>query len=252
MSKIFGYARVSAKDQNLDRQLESLEKCGCDLILKDKLSGKDTNRPEYQLLKKVVNSGDTVIFCELDRLGRNYDDIKNEIQFFDNKGVFIEFLDFPMPKTGDITMDKMLRDQVVNTLAYVAQKEREKINKRQKDGIAVMPVKNGKKYSSKTGNFTGRPSIDYPSNWTEVYAEWKNKSITAKKAMEKLGLKRGPFYKLAKDYESKEIKKKNRYVECFVVEINTDNAKVVFTVHPDAMTDEAIEKIKRTAETKKG
>ncbi len=196
MSKIFGYARVSSKDQNLDRQLEALSKSGCELILKDKLSGKDTNRPEYQLLKKVVNSGDTVIFCELDRLGRNYDDIKNEIQFFDNKGVLVEFLDFPMPKTGDVTMDKMLRDQVVNTLAYVAQKEREKIRMRQAQGIQALKDRNN-------GKGIGRPKTDRPSNFEEVYNEWKAGSITAKVAMEKLGLKRTTFYSLVKEYEGR-------------------------------------------------
>lgn len=203
--KIYGYIRVSTKEQNEARQENQLKEKGCDLVLMDKLTGKDFDRPNYNLLKQVVREGDKVIFTELDRLGRDYDQIKEEIRYFDNLGVEIDFLDFPMPTTNDPLINKMLRDQIINTLAYVAQKELEKNKARRMQGIASMPIdeKTGKKKSSKTGRVTGRPKTEITQQFIEVYNQWKKKEITGVKAMDQLGLKRNTFYRLVKEYENK-------------------------------------------------
>ncbi|MDB2050322.1 recombinase family protein [Clostridium perfringens] len=203
--KIYGYIRVSTKEQNEARQEMQLKEKGCDLVLMDKSTGKDFDRPNYNLLKKVVIEGDKVIFTELDRLGRDYDQIKEEIRYFDNLGVEIDFLDFPMPTTNDPLINKMLRDQIINTLAYVAQKELEKNKARRTQGIESMPIdeKTGKKKSSKTGRVTGRPKTEITQEFIQVYKQWKNKEMTAVKAMELLGLKRNTFYRLVKEYENK-------------------------------------------------
>lgn len=205
--KIYGYIRVSTKDQNVSRQEKQLEEKGCDLVLIDKATGKDFNRPNYQLLKQVVREGDKIIFTELDRLGRNYDQIKEEIRYFDNIGVDVDFLDFPMPVTSDPLIDKMLRDQIINTLAYVAQKELEKNRIRRIQGLQAMPIdlKTGKKMSLKTGRTIGRPKTEITEDFKKIYNRWKNKELTAVKSMELLGLKRNTFYRLVKEYED-EIK----------------------------------------------
>lgn len=204
---LYGYIRVSTKEQNEARQEKQLKDKGCELILIDKSTGKNFDRPQYKLLKQVVREGDKIIFTELDRLGRNYDEIKKEIQEFESKGVEIDFLDFPMPITNDQLINKMLRDQVINTLAYVAQKELEKNRLRRTQGIESMPIdeKTGKRKSSKTGNVVGRPKTEITDEFVKVYKQWKNKEITAVKSMEILGLKRNTFYRLVKEYENKNI-----------------------------------------------
>ena len=205
--KVYGYIRVSTKGQNESRQEQQLKEKGCDLILMDKTTGKDFDRPNYKLLKQVVREGDKVIFTELDRLGRNYDQIKEEIRYFDNLRVEVDFLDFPMPTTSDPLINKMLRDQIINTLAYVAQKELEKNKVRRSQGIESMPIdkKTGKKISLKTGRVTGRPKAEITEDLKKIYKRWKNKELTAVKSMDLLGLKRNTFYRLVKEYEN-EIK----------------------------------------------
>ena len=204
--RTYGYIRVSTKYQNEARQEQQLRQKGCDLILMDKATGKDFDRPQYKLLKQVVREGDKVIFTELDRLGRSYYEIKKEIQEFDRKGVEIDFLDFPMPITNDQLINKMLRDQIINTLAYVAQKELEKNKVRRTQGIEAMPIdeRTGKRKSSKTGNVVGRPKIEITDEFVKVYKQWKNRELTAVKSMELLGLTRSTFYRLVKEYENKE------------------------------------------------
>lgn len=205
--KVYGYIRVSTKEQNEARQEQQLKEKGCNLILMDKATGKDFDRPNYKLLKQVVREGDKVIFTELDRLGRNYDQIKEEIRYFDNIGVEVDFLDFPMPTTSDPLINKMLRDQIINTLAYVAQKELEKNKCRRSQGIESMPIdkKTGKRISLKTGRVTGRPKTEITEDFIRIYNQWKNKELTAVKSMDLLGLKRNTFYRLVKEYEN-EIK----------------------------------------------
>lgn len=203
--KIYGYIRVSTKEQNESRQENQLKEKGCDLILIDKSTGKDFERPNYKLLKQVVREGDKIIFTELDRLGRDYDQIKEEIRYFDNMGVEVDFLDFPMTVTNDQLINKMLRDQIINTLAYVAQKELEKNKARRSQGIESMPVceVTGKRKSIKTGKVIGRPKTVITEDFISVYNSWKEKEITAVKAMELLDLKRNTFYRLVKEHENK-------------------------------------------------
>lgn len=98
---------------------------------------------------------------------------------------------------------RFIADLVLQILSYTAEKERENTRKRQAQGIAVMPVVNGKKVSSKTGNPIGRPNAEYPERWSGIYNDWKLGSITATAAMEILGLKRTTFYKLVKSYEAR-------------------------------------------------
>lgn len=212
MSRIVGYARVSSKEQNLSRQIEALKNYGVqeENILTDKASGKDLNRPAYISLKigfgKLVR-GDTLVIKSLDRLSRNKNDIQDELRYFQQVGIRVVVLDLP---TTMICVDEqnswildMISNILIEVISSIAEQERLSIKTRQAEGIAVMPVRNGKRYSRKTGRYTGRPKTEYPDNWDEVFEQWQTKKITASKAMQLLGLKRNTFYRLASAYSKK-------------------------------------------------
>lgn len=215
---VYGYARVSTKEQNLERQIEQLRQYVTDErnIITDKQSGKDFNRMGYNLLvgtpttAHLLHEGDLLIICSLDRLGRNYTEIREQWEHITRTlKADIKVLDMPLLDTTESTgssLDKrFVSDLVLQILSYVAEKERESLLKRQRQGIDVMPIVNGKRVSLKKGKgATGRPNATYPDNWEPVYADWQAGKITAVKAMEQLGLKRTTFYKLAKNYKKGE------------------------------------------------
>lgn len=210
MSKIVGYARVSTKEQNLDRQLAALRQFVDDeFIVKDKASGKDFDRPGYQSLKHGIGKlvrGDTLYIKSLDRLSRNKDEAKKELQYFKENGIRLKIIDLPTTMADFPDNQAWVLDMVTNILIEVytsiAENERETIRKRQREGLDAMPIDNmtGKKRSKKTGRCIGRPRSSYPPNWNEVYTKWKSKEITAVDAMATLNLKPNTFYKLAKEY----------------------------------------------------
>ena len=202
MGKIFGYARVSSKEQNLDRQIDALREYGItderDIVI-DKVSGKDFNRNGYKLLTtQLLRPGDTLVIKELDRLGRNMDQIKKEWNSLVQRDINIIVIDTPILNTsGKTDLEKTLISNIVfELLSYMAEKEREKIRQRQAEGIKALKDRNG-------GKGIGRPKTDIPNNFEEVYNSWKAGSITAKVAMEQLNLKRTTFYKLVKEHEEK-------------------------------------------------
>lgn len=207
MNRTYGYARVSTKDQNLDRQLKALHDAGVEErdILIDKQSGKDFNRQSYKMLtEKLLREGDTLVILSIDRLGRNYTEIREQWELITKTmSANIKVLDMPLLDTTNTeNLDsRFIADLVLQILSYVAEKERENTRKRQRQGIDVMPVVNGKKVSNKTGRATGRPSATFPDNWKEIYTQWKADQITAVKAMEILNLTKSTFYNLVKRYE---------------------------------------------------
>lgn len=204
MKKTYGYTRVSTKEQNLDRQIDGI----CNYckehnikidndreIIKEKISGKDFKREGYLALKEsLLRPGDTLIIKELDRLGRNMAMIKEEWQDLQKRDIEIVVIDTPILNTvGKTDLEKTLISNIVfELLSYMAEKERLKIRQRQAEGIAACKAK---------GIKLGRPGIEYPSNWKEVYTNWKDEEITAVKAMELTGLKKNSFYNLVKKYE---------------------------------------------------
>lgn len=198
MKKIYGYARVSSKEQNLDRQIESLKRYGVEErdIITDKQSGKDFNREGYITLKNsLLREGDILVIKELDRLGRNMDQIKQEWQELEKLGVNIVVLDNPVLNTkGKTDLERKLIGNIIfELLTYMAQKEREKIKQRQREGIDAAKA---------LGKHLGRPRAIYPDNWSEVYPKWKKGEIKAVEAMELMGLKKNTFYNLIKRLEN--------------------------------------------------
>lgn len=199
-TRTYYYARVSSKEQNLDRQIEAFKALGADErdIITDKESGKDLNRTGYTALKNaMLRKGDTLIVKSLDRLSRNKTDIKNELQFFKDNGIRLKVIDLPttmmdLPQ-GQEWVFEMVNNILIEVLGTIAEQERKTIKARQSEGIAAAK-KNGKKL--------GRPALTYPDNWKKVYADWKDGKITAKVAMELTDTKRTSFYKLVQMTES--------------------------------------------------
>lgn len=213
---IYGYARVSTAEQNLDRQISALLAYGIPskYIFADKASGKDFCRKSYNALVGTETSvpllrrGDLLVIYSIDRLGRNYGEIRNQWQHLTgDMGVDIKVLDMPLLDTrcvGGNDLDRrFVSDLVLQILSYVADKERANTLSRQRQGIDVMPIdpQTGKKISKKTGRPTGRPSAQYPDNWAEVYTRWQHGELTAVAAMRQLGLSRSTYYKLVNSYK---------------------------------------------------
>lgn len=147
MSLVF-YARVSSKEQNLDRQLARAKEVKADRIFSDKLSGKTTNRPGLKGLLNFVREGDTVEVLSLDRLSRNYQDIQRLVQQLKDKEVKLVVDDLPQTHTGNKLVDQFMLDMMINLMGFVAQNEREKIKERQRQGI---------EQAKKHGAYKGRP-----------------------------------------------------------------------------------------------
>lgn len=193
-SRVYAYARVSSKEQNLDRQYVALMAQGVEKrnIVIDKESGKDLDRKGYQLLKGgLLRRGDTLIIMSLDRLSRSKSDIKKELEYFRNEGIRLKVLDIPttmadLPVGQEWVFD-MVNNLLIEVLSTIAEQERASIRKRQAEGIAAAKAK---------GVEMGRPKAQKPPNWEEVIGQWKAGEITATKAMELTGTKRTTFYKL--------------------------------------------------------
>ncbi len=221
-TRIYGYARVSTKEQNLDRQLAALREVVPDErnIITDKQSGKTFDRKGYNNLvgtdatNSMLREGDTLVILSLDRLGRDYAEIQKQWKYITQTlGVKIKVLDMPVldTDTDGKLESKLISDIVLQLLAFVAEKERKSTLDRQRQGIDAMPygeelTRDGrpKKVSRKTKKTVGRPQIAFPDGWEQCYADWKGGKLTAKAAMEQLELKRSTFYKLAKIYSERE------------------------------------------------
>lgn len=198
--RIFGYARVSSKEQNLDRQILELRKyVPEDRILVDKASGKNLERESYQALKGPLGlrTGDILYITSLDRLSRNKTEIKQELQWFQDNGIRLKILDLPtslieIPE-GQVWILEMIQNILIEVLASIAEQERLTIRKRQQDGIDAARVK---------GKHLGRPRLQTPENFNEVYAQWKAGCITGRTAQRNLGISSASFYRLVKRKEA--------------------------------------------------
>lgn len=199
-AKIFGYIRVSSKDQNFDRQIDSLKKYVPDIrdIYSDKLSGKNFERPGYKSLKYTLRSGDTLYIHSLDRLGRNKEEVKNELQELTNNGVIVRILDVPTSlmdysQFGSLqkSIMEMVNNILIEVLATMAESERVRIKERQKEGIVAAHARNVK---------FGRPKKHLPDSWNEDISKWNAGEVTAVSLMKKYNLSSTTFYRKIKEY----------------------------------------------------
>ena len=194
-NKVFGYARVSSKEQNEERQLNAFKEFSIDErdIYVDKQSGKDFNRDNYLVLKHILRENDLLVIKSIDRLGRNYNMIIEEWKdITQNIKADIVVIDMPLLDTRNNKdlLGTFISDLILQILSYVAEQERTFIKQRQKEGIENA-LNKGVKF--------GRPKIEKPANFDNVICQWKKKEIKSKDAMIMLNLKPNTFYNLLKD-----------------------------------------------------
>ena len=193
---IYAYGRVSAADQNLNRQIDSFIQYGVKKpqIYTDKKSGKDFERENYRRLKTVLKSGDLLVVKSIDRLGRNYDMIIEEWSDITRRiGADIFVMDMPLLDTRtnrENLTGKLISDLVLQILSYVAQKERENIKVRQREGIAA---------AKRRGVRFGRPEIVQPTDFFATAAQFKSGMITREEALARTGMKKSTFYSRLKN-----------------------------------------------------
>ena len=193
----YGYARVSSKDQNERRQLDTLLDFGVqrEKIYVDKQSGKDFNREKYKRLMRKMQKGDTLIIKSIDRLGRNYDEILEQWRILTKeKQIAIVVLDMPLLDTGqakDLT-GTLIADIVLQLLSYVAQTERELIRQRQAEGIAAAKAR-GVKF--------GRKAMAVPTAFEDCKNRWLQGQITSRQAAKMLQVSQSTFIRWAKRTE---------------------------------------------------
>lgn len=180
------YVRVSTIEQNESRQLEGLKKYNIDKIFQEKVSAKDTNRSQLQIMLEFAREGDTIYVWDFSRLAGSTKDLLNIVEQLERKKIHLrsikENLDTSTP-TGKL---------MLTMIGAINEFERANLLERQKEGIAIAKMR---------GKFKGRKAIKYPDNWNEIHLKWEKRELTASKAMELLGLKRNTFYKLLKQYD---------------------------------------------------
>lgn len=205
MGKVYGYIRVSTREQNEHRQWIALQKAtvGKQNIFLDKQSGKDFERPEYQRMVRKMKKDDLLYIKSIDRLGRNYGEIIEQWRILTKeKGVDIVVLDMPLLDTrrGKDLMGTFLSDIVLQVLSFVAENERSNIHQRQAEGIAAAKAR-GVKF--------GRPPKELPDNFRKVYEQWKIGEITGLTAARLCKMPMSTFRYRVKVFERREMKASN-------------------------------------------
>ena len=194
---VYGYIRVSTREQNEDRQRIALRRAGVPdkNIYMDKQSGKDFDRPRYKVMVRRLRRDDLLYIKSIDRLGRDYEEVLEQWRYLTKeKNVDIVVLDMPLLDTrrGRDLMGAFLADIVLQVLSFVAENERANIRQRQAEGIAAAKAR---------GVHFGRDALPLPDNFYEVYGEWKAKRMTIQQAAEACGLPRSTFYDKVQKHE---------------------------------------------------
>lgn len=197
VGNIYGYIRVSTKEQNEDRQLLALHDVGVQdkNIYLDKQSGKDFARTQYQRLVRRLRKDDLLYIKSIDRLGRNYEEILQQWRILTkDKGVDIVVIDMPLLDTrrGKDLMGTFLSDIVLQVLSFVAENERTNIHQRQAEGIAAARAR---------GVRFGRPPLPLPDNFYDVHKAWRAKKLTLKEAARECNMPQGTFYSKVRKIE---------------------------------------------------
>ena len=196
---IYGYIRVSTRDQNTDRQFIALKEYGIkpENILTDKMSGKDFNRPAYRRLLKRIHKGDCLVIKSIDRLGRNYKDIIKQWQHITKDiGADIKVLDMPILDTRQHKdlLGTFISDMVLQLLSYVAENERVNIKQRQAEGIAA---------AKERGVRFGRPTTYDIEKYAPIFERVKAKELTPKQAMAQIGCAKSTYYRIQNQLKRK-------------------------------------------------
>ena len=203
MGSVYGYVRVSTKEQKEDRQMIALRELGVpeNNIFMDKQSGKDFERPQYRRLVRRLKRDDLLYVKSIDRLGRNYEEIQNQWRVLTKeKGVDIVVIDMPLLDTrrGKDLVGTFLSDIVLQVLSFVAENERTDIRRRQAEGIAAAQAR---------GVRFGRPPVPLPTNFGEICLQWRSGKLSVSQASDACGMPRSTFFYRARLYEAAELQK---------------------------------------------
>lgn len=207
MSKI-GYARVSTIQQNEERQIKMLKDYGCDKIFIDKQSGKDFNRAEYQKMKRYVRENDVIVFVELDRLGRNKEEINEEWDYFINKNIDIVVLDMPILDTTKYQDDlgKLLLNLAKEIISYNAEQERIRILERQRQGIEI--AKRQGKYKRRSKSYSPDSKNEEKRRVYYLVVQYLKEKKPIKQISEELSISRDTVYRIKKELRSETANEK--------------------------------------------
>jgi DNA invertase Pin-like site-specific DNA recombinase len=193
---IFGYVRVSTREQNEDRQLDAMARLSIPAshLFVEKQSGKDFDRPQYGKMLRKMKKDDLLYIKSIDRLGRNYEEILEQWRILTKeKGVDIVVLDMPLLDTrrGKDLMGTFLSDIVLQVLSFVAENERDAIRQRQAEGIIAAKTR---------GVRFGRPEQELPENFEIIVAAWERREIDLADALRRSGLSRSTFYRRVRQF----------------------------------------------------
>lgn len=201
---IYAYLRVSTKEQNLERQLIAVKEYRASMldenIYSDKQTGKNFNRPAYEALKKKLRPGDELIIKELDRLGRNKKMIKEELEWFRKNKIIVRILNLPttlIDFQGQEWIFDMVNNILVEVMTSIAEEEVTKRESRQKEGIAAMPIVDGKRTSMITGRPMGNPGKDL-KEFPKFFEKTKKGELSVSESCRQLGISRTHWYRLCK------------------------------------------------------
>lgn len=194
-----GYARVSTLNQNIERQIKQLEAYGCERIYIDKSSGKDLNRTEYKKMKSFARDSDTIVFVELDRLGRNKDEINQEWDYFINKNIDIVVLDMPILDTTKYqdSLGKLLLSLAKEIIAYNAEQERLRILERQRQGIEI--AKREGRYKGRGASYSPNAKDKNKRRTYYLVLEYLKKKKPIKQIGDELGISRTTIYRIKEE-----------------------------------------------------
>lgn len=203
MGNVYGYCRVSSRDQNEDRQLVAMREMDVPEgnIFVDKQSGKDFNRPEFKRLMRKIRPNDLIIVKSIDRLGRNYREIQEKWKFITmERRVDLYVIDMPMLDTRreKNLLGTFISDLVLTLLSYVAENERVNIRQRQAEGIAAAKAR-GVRFGRKPG--------ELPGNFDEVRERWRRKEINVTQAARECGMPQTTFYERVRKIEKENSSK---------------------------------------------
>lgn len=194
--RVFGYVRVSARDQHLDRQLAAMEQAGIpqNQLYMDKQSGKDFKRPAYCRMVRRLRTGDLLVIKSIDRLGRNYDEIIEQWRFLTKeRGVDIRVLDMPLLDTTHAKdlLGTFIADLTLQVLSYCAHAERDNTRQRQMEGIASAKAR---------GIRFGRPRKQLPENINELYTAWRQGELTGEELAAQCNMALGVLYRKLREH----------------------------------------------------
>ena len=213
---LYGYARVSSREQNLDRQITALLNAGVieRNIFKEKKSGKNFKREEYQNLLNTLKVGDTLIITELDRLGRNMAEVEREYtRITVDRGCYIKIIKEDFLSTTELAENKIYKDMIqpilLKVISYMAQMEREKILERQQMAYNSMQLdEKGRMISNRTGKVIGRQARyeTLKEHEKKLIKDWINGKISCLRVSKILTISRPTLYKIKREYLEEEIK----------------------------------------------